>query len=195
MAVFFTADTHFGLNDFYGTVARDFRPFKSPRQMNAKIVKLWNKQAKKNDVIYHLGDFVNYNYKDIKSYDKCFKIVRKIKAKVVLVLGNNEKRILLHEFGNDFEKFKSYLLNVGFCEVYENDYYMDLREFKLYLNHFPVNHKDDYINLFGHIHGTGFVKRYGYNVGIDNHYLSLFSEQDIVNLIGNRSLYDENVYE
>lgn len=194
MANFYTADTHFSLKDYDGTVYRDFRPFKTPKQMNRKIIKIWNKQAGKNDTIYHLGDFVNYNFKDKATYEKCLRLIKKIKAKVILILGNNEQRILRYEFDNDFEKFKSYLLSLGFAGVYE-DLFINIGDYKFYLNHYPRNHKDGYINLFGHIHGTGFIKRYGFNVGIDNHYLSMFSESDILRLIKNQELYDENVYD
>lgn len=195
MAIFFTADTHFGLNDYEGTIARDFRPFKTPKEMSRKIIKIWNKQAGKNDVIYHLGDFINYNFKDKESYVECLKLVKKIKAKVILILGNNEKRVLRYEFNDDFKKFKEFLLNIDFADVYEDDLYLELGGYKFYLNHYPKNHKDGYINLFGHIHGTGFVKKYGFNIGIDNHYLSMFSEEDILRLIKNRELFDENVYD
>ncbi len=195
MAIFFTADTHFGLNDFEGIVARDFRPFSSPKQMNKKIIRIWNKQANKNDIIYHLGDFINYNFKDKASYVECLKLVKKIKAKVVLILGNNEKRVLRYEFNDDFKKFKEFMLNIGFYDVYEDELFLEFGGYKFYLNHYPKNHKDGYINLFGHIHGTCFVKKYGFNIGIDNHYLSMFSEADILRLINNRELFDENVYE
>lgn len=195
MSKFFTADTHFGLNDYEGIVLRDFRPFDSVQEMNYRIVELWNNQALKGDVIYHLGDFVNYNHKDNLSYDECFDIVKKINAKVVLILGNNEKRLLNDVFGGDFEKFKGYLLNKGFFEVYENDLELEMFGKKFYLNHFPKNHKDGYINLFAHVHGCCFVKRYGFNVGIDNHYLSLFSESDLERLVDCMKYYDENVYD
>ena len=64
-----------------------------------------------------------------------------------------------------------------------------------YLNHFPKNHKDGVINLFGHIHNCCFVKKYGFNVGVDNHYFRLFSENDILDIVDKTKYFDENVYE
>ena len=192
---FFTADSHFSINDFEGTVLRDYRPFRSVNQMNKYIIKTWNKQAKKGDVIYHLGDFVNYNFRDKQSFKKTFEFVKKIKAKVILILGNNEQRLVKYEFDDDFEKFRDYLLSLGFADVIKEGLFLDICNRKFYLNHFPSHHKDDVLNLFGHIHNCCFIKKYGYNVGVDNHYFKLFSEDDIFDLLDKTKYFDENVYE
>ena len=62
--------------------------------MNKKILKIWNKQAGKDDIIYHLGDFSNFNKFDSESYKTTYDYVKKIKAKVILIIGNNEERII-----------------------------------------------------------------------------------------------------
>lgn len=192
---FFTADTHFSLRDCHSVLMRDFRPFKSLRQMNRTIIRIWNKQAGKNDIIYHLGDFANFNKFDSESYDKCYDLVRKIKAKVILICGNNENRLVERRFNGDYEKFKQYLLNKGFADVIKDGIEVEIGGTKFYLNHFPKNHKKGMENLFGHIHGTGFVKRYGFNIGIDNKYLRMFSEDDILEMVRRREFFDENVYD
>ncbi len=192
---YFTADSHFSLYDYHGAIARDFRPFKSCKQMNRKIIRIWNKQAKRGDTIYHLGDFSNFNKTDESSYKITMKYVKKLKAKVVLVLGNNENRILEREFNGDYEAFKNFLLSCGFADVVKEGMYIEIDDKKFYLNHFPKNYKKDAINLFGHIHGTGFVKRYGFNVGLDNRYLRMFSENDIIEMVSRIPYFDENVYE
>lgn len=193
--MYFTADSHFTLTDYEDVVLRDFRPFKTTKQMNNTIIKKWNKQAKKGDTIYHLGDFANFSKNEKHSYMQMFKLVKKINAKVILILGNNEEYIIKHEFGGDYEAFKDYLLKVGFSDVIREGMYLEIENRKFYLNHYPKNHKSDAINLFGHIHGTGFVKRYGFNVGVDNHYLNLFSEKEIMKMVHSIQYYDENVYE
>ncbi len=195
MAVFFTADTHFGLVDYEGIVKRDFRPFASVQEMNEAIINLWNTQTDSDDIIYHIGDFVNYNKKDIDSYETCFDLVKKINAKVILILGNNEKRLVSQKFDGDFDVFRDYLLKKGFYDVVEDGLELDMFGVKLYLTHQPKDHKEEMINLFGHIHGCCFVKNYGFNVGVDNHYLSLFSEAEIQRLIGCLPMYDENVFD
>lgn len=192
MAVFFTADTHFATFD-EDAFTRDYRPFKKPSKMNNAIIKIWNKQAKKGDTIYHIGDFISYNLRD-KEFVKNLSIVKKIKADVVIVMGNNEERVLHYEFNDDFEKFERFMLDLGFKQVICGGLDMELDGHKLYLNHFPSKHKDGVINLFGHIHKSALVKKYGFNVGIDNHYFKLFSKEDIIDLIERIPSFDENVY-
>ena len=195
MSIFFTADPHFSLNDIEGTIKRDFRPFETLEQMNDTIIETWNKQAFSDDIIYLIGDFVNYNFRDKENFDSCYSLVQKINAKVVLILGNNDDRVMQYEFGGDFEKFKKYLLSKGFFDVVENSLDLELKNTKLHLTHFPKNHKEGVINLFGHVHGCVFVKKYGFNVGIDNHYLGLFSEDEIFDLIERQKFFDENIYD
>lgn len=192
---FFTSDSHFTLVDANDTIKRDFRPFKTVAEMNRKILKTWNKQAGKDDIIYHLGDFSNFNKFDNESYKTTLKFVRKLKAKVILIIGNNEEYIIHYVYNDNYEEFKKFLLECGFHDVIRGGTYIDIEDKKFYLNHFPMNHKDNAINLFGHIHGTVFVKKYGFNVGVDNHYFKLFSEMDIIDLVNRRKFFDENVYE
>lgn len=192
---FFTADTHFSINDYKGVIKRDFRPFKTNSAMNNKIIKIWNKQAGKNDVIYHLGDFANYNSFDEVSYKSCLKLVKKIKAKVILICGNNEERIINKVYDGDFNKFKKDLLELGFYDVYLDGLQIEIDGKPVYLVHRPSRHKEGMENLFGHIHNCVFVKKYGFNVGIDCHYLSMFTENEIVDMFGRRKIYDENVYD
>ncbi len=147
MARFFTADTHFTLKDFDGTILRDGRPFKSCKQMNEFIIKQWNKQAEKDDVIYHLGDFINFNHKDADDYEKNFSLVKKLKSKVVLILGNNEERLLKMVFDDDFEKFKSYLLSLGFYDVIKKDLILTIGgDVKVPLNILPYNVIKNYVD-------------------------------------------------
>ena len=190
---FFTADSHFSTSDM-SVLLRDYRPFNSLEEMNDEIIKIWNRQASEDDIIYHLGDFVNYNWIDM-DYEPRLKFVQKIKAKIVLILGNNEKRIMKNEFDNDFEKFKKYLLELGFFDVFENELTVEIGENSFKLVHEPVNaDKTSKYNLFGHIHRCVLVKRYGFNVGVDNHNYSLFSENDVLELFGRFKSFDENVY-
>lgn len=191
---FFTADAHFSHKDDT-IIYREFRPFKTLEEMNDKIIEIWNGQASKNDIIYCLGDFVNYNWEDLE-YEKNLGLVKKINAKVVLILGNNEERILNNDFDNNFEKFKKYLLSLGFYDVVRHDLTLKIGKHYYFLTHKPCDcKKESEFNLFGHIHKSAFVKRYGFNVGLDNHYLKLFSEDDVIDLQGRRKFFDENVYE
>jgi calcineurin-like phosphoesterase family protein len=193
MTRFFTADSHFSLSD-ENVIKRDFRPFSSLTEMNDEILKIWNSQLSSGDVVYHLGDFVNYNWFDNVHFKECLSYVKRINAKVILICGNNEEKIIHHEFNDDFEKFKTMLLEIGFAEVERNGMIVEIGGTPFYLTHEPKNHREGMENLFGHIHGTVFVKPYGFNVGIDNHYLKMFSEDEVLEMISRRKFFDENVY-
>lgn len=192
---FFTADSHFTLVDYNDTIKRDFRPFKTVKEMNRKILKIWNKQVTKDDIIYHLGDFSNFNKFDNESYKKTYDFVKKIKAKVILIIGNNEEYIIHYVYNDNYEEFKKFLLDKGFYDVIRGGLDLEIQGKEFYLVHHPSKHKDDKLNLFGHIHGTVFVKKYGFNVGVDNHYFKLFSEDDIIELVNRIPVFDNNVYE
>lgn len=178
--LFFTSDTHFGSPSI---VKRERRPFKNIKHNDKYIIKTWNKQAKKNDIIYHLGDFVNCNSSDMHSWEKSILYVKKLKAKVVLLIGNNEERVIYNYFENDFEKFRNYCLEIGFFDV-QPELYIKILEKDFYLNHYPKNHKDNCVNLFGHTHrSTGLWKSYGLNVGVDLNYFKLYTTNDIFKML------------
>jgi calcineurin-like phosphoesterase family protein len=54
MDTYFTSDTHFGHKSVI-----DFckRPFRDVEEMNAALVENWNSVVKRDDRVYHLGDF------------------------------------------------------------------------------------------------------------------------------------------
>lgn len=77
--VFFTADTHFGSER---TLTLSRRPFKTVKEMDETLINNWNSVVGKDDIVYHLGDFGNYE------------IVKRLNGKVTLIWGNYE----LNEF-------------------------------------------------------------------------------------------------
>lgn len=178
--LFFTSDTHFACKD---TLKSENRPFKTCKQFEDFVVEAWNKQAKKRDTIYHLGDFVSYNQKDTKSWKNGLAVVKRINAKVILVIGNNEQRLIDARFGGSFEDFQKYCINLGFADVKKSEFLV-LQGKKFYLNHHPINHKQGYVNLFGHTHrATGLWKPFGLNVCCDLNHFYLFSEKEIFRLL------------
>lgn len=50
----FTSDHHF---DHHNIIEYCGRPFKDVDDMNKKLIDNWNKVVKKDDVVFHLGDF------------------------------------------------------------------------------------------------------------------------------------------
>ena len=190
--LFFTSDLHFG-SDY--TIKFDNRPFKNSKQFEKFVIKHWNKIANLNDTIYVIGDFIDCH----KIENSCVKkllLVKKIKAKIVLIIGNNEERIIKYYFNNNFEKFKEYCLSCGFCDVKKFDI-IKINETKFYLTHKPKNHRKDMLNLFGHSHkAMGLFKSFGFNIGCDLNNYKLYSEKDINSLLQKKENFwdkDENL--
>ena len=178
--VFFTSDTHFGAER---TRQFSFRPYKNVNDMDKDFIKKWNSKISPNDIVYHLGDFGNFD------------MVNKLNGKIVLILGNYEKKDLKDNFNNDFQKYENYLKEKGFAKIVKNGAYINLDNEKVYMTHEPLDCKKDVFNLFGHIHEKCKCKEFGLNVGIDcSNYqpLSLNEVLFLKNAIQNH--YDNNVF-
>ena len=183
---FFTSDTHF--NDLK-SLEFDFRPFKSPKQFDRYVIKTWNKQAKKSDTIFVIGDFVDCDGAGFDGWKKALTYVKKIKAQVILLMGNNEDRVVRYYFDNDYEKFRAYCLALGFKDV-QKDMTITFNGQEFFLTHKPVHYKKGMFNLFGHTHRSGgLYKPFGLNVGCDLNHFRLYSESDIEYLMAMKQKY------
>ena len=183
---YFSSDIHFSDKD---TLLNDNRPFKSTKQFDKFIIRTWNKQTKKDDTIYVIGDFVDCNGEGHDSWKKSILYVKKLKANVILILGNNEERVIKHYFNNNFEEFKKYCLSIGFKEVYKN-LTISLNGITFYLVHKPKDYKKGYLNLFGHMHRSGgLYKPFGFNIGCDLNHFRLYNEKDIEHLLYMKEKY------
>ncbi len=177
---YFIADTHFG-GEYI--LAREHRPFRSAKEFASSVIENFNCQVSDTDTIYHVGDFINYNEWEKTAFWENIHLVKQIKCNSILILGNNEERILSKVFAGNFSYFREFAVSAGFKEVYK-ELYLTLRTQPFYLNHYPSNHKDEYVNLFGHTHRiTGLFKPFGLNVGCDLNHFFLFSEDEIFRLL------------
>ncbi|MBO7451602.1 MAG: hypothetical protein J6U54_14645 [Clostridiales bacterium] len=178
--IFFTADTHFGDDE---TIERESRPFRDLSEFEEVFISNVNSVATENDVLYALGDWINYNDRHHPDIREASEITKRLNPDVILIMGNDEDRILNEVYGGDFEKMRSDLIEYGFAEVYkETD--IEISGIQLHLIHDPIDHKKDVLNLFGHTHrGTGLWKPFGLNVGLDLNHFRPFSENDILKLL------------
>ena len=65
MGIFFTSDNHFG----HGNIIKYCeRPFSSVEEMDAEMIRRWNRVVKANDIVYHLGDFTLLGTKKAAEY-------------------------------------------------------------------------------------------------------------------------------
>ena len=185
--LYFTSDTHFG-GDANIIIRRENRPFSNPLDYINEQVRIFNDQASHNDTIYHLGDYCNYS-KDERDWRTGLESVIHINADVILIVGNNEERVIEYEFNGDFNSFKNYCLSLGFKNVHR-DLIINIDSDTFYLNHCPRYHRKEYINLFGHVHrATGLLKPFGFNVGVDVNNFKLFSKDDIYRLLECKKQY------
>lgn len=184
----FTSDTHFGSER---TMTLSKRPFDGVSEMDNTIIENWNKVVGKNDTVYHLGDFGDYEK------------VKELNGRIILILGNYEIADVeadLDDFEDTYEaecKFEEHLLSLGFGEVWINDGYFNngttLRGIRL--THKPTDCEKTRFNLFGHVHKLSMVKNFGLNVGTDCHNFYPIDE-DVVLFYKKaiENFYDEDVF-
>lgn len=183
---YFSSDLHFGHDD---TIKSDLRPFKNAKQFDEYVVRLWNKQTTKNDKIYVVGDFVDCDGAGDVAWRETIKIIKKFKAQVFLILGNNEERIVKYFFNDNFEQFKDYCISLGFKDVYKN-LILNINAKEFYLTHKPVDFNSKYINLVGHTHAAGGIYLpFGLNVGCDLHHFRLLGEKELSHFLNKKSKY------
>jgi calcineurin-like phosphoesterase family protein len=82
LAVWFTADTHFG---HAGALALYLRPFASVAAMDAAMVSRWNAIVQPDDDVWHLGDFALRT-----SPEAADALLRSLNGRKHLVTGNND---------------------------------------------------------------------------------------------------------
>ena len=152
---FFISDTHFGDEN---KIRKHTVPFRDVAEMDAELRRRWNNKVGPNDIVYHLGDFGNYE------------MVKKLNGKVILICGNYEQAI----YRRNFEDFKKNLLELGFADVIEDGLYLDEKLFgeKVYLTHMPEDRVTDCKTIFGHLHSASLVKPFGFNVACAFHYFA-----------------------
>ena len=82
MAVWLTADTHFG---HAGALSLYRRPFASVAEMNDAMVTRWNETVGRNDDVWHLGDFALR-----MGASAAGALLRQLNGRKHLVTGNND---------------------------------------------------------------------------------------------------------
>ncbi len=129
--IYLIANTHFNHNNI---IKYCNRPFKDIEEMNKSIINNWNSIVDKDDIVYHLGDFL--------LGDNISDFVSKLNGKIYLVRGNHDGKSI------------NFYNNIG-LEVAPTKIRLD--EYKIILSHRPLEDNqipDDYINIHGHIHNA-----------------------------------------
>lgn len=177
MSIWFTADTHFGHER---TLELSKRPFETIEEMDNTLIENWNRVVGKNDLVWHLGDFGNYEVSNV------------LNGKINLLYGNYERKdiadnkITLSQLRNDYNFSSVLTKNMFDCR---------LGDLEISIVHEPSHMNSNNFNLFGHIHKLQMVKRDGLNVGVDCHNYTPIDNETVLfykNAIEN--FYDEEVF-
>ena len=162
MALFFTADTHFG---DHRTINIHKRQFASVSEMNAVLVQRWNEVVGHDDEVWHLGDVARRDT-EVPS------LLKRLHGTKHLIRGNNDAVGTLQASG--WASVQDYAeLTVG--------------DHLLVLCHYPFRtwngqHRRS-INLHGHSHGKlKFLPRQ-FDVGVD---AQGFRPVQLADLLGTR---------
>lgn len=183
--MYFTSDTHFCQQR---TLELSKRPFVNINEMDLEMISNWNKTITMNDTVIHCGDFGDISKIDDIIDNLNFK-------KLIWVIGNYERRDLVN-----FKKIAQKHKNIKFVDYYtftnNNLNYLCVHE---PINPYVINAdlefgKDNYITLFGHIHGRNFAKNNGIDVGTDYHRFSPISLKDVEWYRNAMKFWDENVH-
>ena len=148
MAVFFTADQHFGHGGALGFYRR---PFASVAEMDAAMVARWNDAVRPEDEVWHLGDFA-WRQKP----DRVAALLATLHGRKHLVSGNNDDDAVIAAAG--WASVRAY------AEIAEGGAH-------LVLCHYPFrtwrNMAKGWMNLHGHSHGRLKPLPRQFDVGVD----------------------------
>ena len=135
---YYIADTHFGHSKI---IEMCNRPFKNVDEMDATLVDNWNNTVRKDDIIYHLGDFA------VCDKDRAIDIFNSLNGKKFLILGN-------HDY-HDSEP-KDWLINLDWHQK-PRDTLIVKDGILIHLNHYALRTWKSInfgaAHFFGHSHG------------------------------------------
>ncbi len=136
MNYWFTGDTHFGHANI---IKYCNRPFKDSVEMNETIISNWNKVVKRDDLVYHLGDFC-FGKTDAE-FDIYFK---RLNGLIVFIKGNHDRLAWKN-------RHKFYAYHDSYHEI-------EIGEQNITLCHYAMRvwNKSHYSawHLYGHSHGS-----------------------------------------
>jgi calcineurin-like phosphoesterase family protein len=146
--LFFTSDTHFGNGAVIGFGRR---PFGSREEMDAELIREWNKAVPSDGVVFHLGD-VSFHGTDTSA-----RILNELNGTIHLIEGNHDRGAT--------KKVRSRFASIN---QYQE---LKIEGHRIVLCHFPIEswnqiHYGSW-HLHGHTHGSlpGFGRRL--DVGMD----------------------------
>ncbi|MBP1182967.1 metallophosphoesterase family protein [Methylobacterium sp. PvR107] len=146
MAVFFTADTHFG---HAGILHACKRPFASIQEHDSLLIEAWNATVAPGDTVYHLGDFA------LGPAEAAEKVFRRLNGRKCLIAGNHDRRNR----------------KLAWAEQHEGIREVSVEGKHLVLCHYPMRSWPrafrGSLHLYGHTHGKLPGTTQSCDVGVD----------------------------
>jgi calcineurin-like phosphoesterase family protein len=146
LAIYFTADTHFG---HAGILHACGRPFASIGEHDELVAEAWNATVRPGDTVYHLGDFA------IGTAEAAAAIFRRLNGRKCLIVGNHDRRA--HR--------------LPWAEQHEGIYETSVEGRHLVLCHYPMRSwarcYRGSLHLYGHTHGRLPGTTQSADVGVD----------------------------
>ena len=193
--VFFISDTHFGhdwMIDFNN------RPYTNSEEMDATLIRNWNKTVPKDGLVFILGDIGD------TTQERIIEIFDQLNGEKILIKGNHE------------DIYKEETLKAIFSEIYDLLYIciqddQDVKIQDIVLCHYPMFDWENYFQgswqLFGHLH-TRELKEFDtlrtrlfaeqYDVGVENNNYRPISYYEVKEIImkqkENKSFKQSNYY-
>ena len=177
--VFFTSDTHFSHANI---IKYCDRPYKSVDEMDEDIIRRWNETVKKDDVVFHLGDFGMVNQKKLES------IIGRLNGQIYLIKGNHDGN-----WNTD-----------GLFKLVRQHMVINVDGVLAYLSHCPLLSYGGemlngrrFIQLYGHVHSRKNMSKHDKqrqartswnqcDVGVDNNDYRPISFNEVMKLIDHR---------
>jgi len=142
MAVYFTADLHFGHGEIIEFCER---PFTDVDQMNKTLIKNWNSRVSNDDHVYIVGD-IYYGGRDAAGVKEAVSIVGRLNGILHLIAGNH-----------DFPYLKNTEYHYLFADV-DQIRYLKYGGRDISLCHYPIAEWSGYYrgswHIYGHIHNA-----------------------------------------
>jgi len=140
LAVFFTADPHFGDEDI---IEFTDRPFKNIDDMNRTLISNWNSRISNDDHVYIVGDLF-YGGRNAAGQDDAISIIKKLNGILHLIAGNH-----------DIPYLKNTDYHYLFADV-DHLRYLSHDGKDIFLCHYPLAEWSGYFrgswHIYGHIH-------------------------------------------
>lgn len=140
LANFYIADTHFGHQN---VLKYDARPFGDLGEMEAALVRNWNRAVTDTDTVYILGDFIWG-----KDQSEWLRLAERLRGKKVLLRGNHD----LRREGMSPELLARFEAVTDYLEIVDEGRHVTLCHYPILFYH--GSYQANCYMLCGHVHRT-----------------------------------------